>query len=441
MVSISAHHFSHEMKEEGLTPAQRERYEIVRSCIDKEITNAVAATRLCLTIQQVQRMKRAVEKYGEAGVVHGNRSNVPWNATPTGIKKAIVAFLKKKKHCDFGPTFAMDQLKKQTQITLSRETVRSIMEDNGLWKSQKRAGPAIHREWRERKAMYGEMIQFDGSYHRWFENGEEHCLLASVDDATGKIQRAVFDDSESVAAIFRFWWAYIESHGLPAAVYLDKFSTYKINHKAAVDNEELMTQFRRAMTDLGIRVINANSPEAKGRIERLFGTLQDRLIKEMRLEGIKDRKAANRFLEATYISDHNERFSVQPRQTGDGHRPHLDDEQRKRLPSTFSVQSKRTVTNDFTFRFKNQWYQLSAQQSIAVYRGDMVVIEERLDETIHIRLNDIYLAFTPIAKLERPRRPRVTALTKQKPAWKPPIDHPWRRAQASAAAKELRNAR
>ncbi len=415
-----------------LTPDERERYEIIRSCTLGDLTNVVAATRLGLTIRQTQRLKRAVEKYGESGIVHGNRGRVPANAKNGKTVSDVVTFLKREKHRDFAPTFAMEQLAKREGIVLSRETVRSIMTKKKLWKPSLRTGPAVHRQWRERRALYGELVQFDGSYHDWFENGEEHCFLGAIDDATGTIMRGVFDENEGVHAVFRFWWSYIEAHGRPVALYLDKFSTYKINHAGAVDNSELMTQFMRAMRELDIRVINANSPEAKGRIERLFGTLQDRLVKEMRLAGISDRAGANRFLVDTYVPDHNERFAVRARLDGDAHRP-LTEETRPHLSSIFSIQSKRIVTNDFTVQFKNRRYQLSAQQQIAVYRGDAAVIEERLDGTTHIRLKDTYLAFTIINKLERAARPRVAALTKQKPTWKPPIDHPWRRAAARAA--------
>jgi len=423
-----------------LTSRERERLNIIRSCIEGAITNAIAASRLHLKVRQVQKLKRSVRKYGDTGILHGNRGRVPHNATSTKTIEQVTAFLRKKTHSDFGPTFAMEQLEKKKGIVLSRESVRSIMIDEKLWKERKRTGPQIHRQWRERKTMYGELIQFDGSYHRWFENGEEHCLLAAIDDATSTVPQALFEDNEGVHAVFRFWSRYIEARGLPAAIYLDKFSTYKVNHKSAVDNEELMTQFRRAMAELGVRVINANSPEAKGRIERLFGTLQDRLVKEMRLANIKDTTAANDFLKETYLPEHNKRFSIPPQQEGDAHRP-CSPEMKKRLPSIFSVQSQRTVTNDFTIRFKNQWYQLLPQQPVAVYRKDTVTIEERLDSTVHIRLKDTYLAWKTIAKLERAARPRVTALTSEKPRWKPPAGHPWRKAAAAETAKKSHNAR
>jgi hypothetical protein len=427
------------MTDSTLTPKERDRYDIIRQCIEGDLTNAVAAARLHLKIRQVQKLKRAVEKRGASGVVHGNRGRQPKHTTDVSTIGRTVAFLKKKQHRDFGPTFAMEQLAAQKKIRLSRERVRTIMIDHDLWKSKQRTGPSIHRAWRERRAMYGELVQFDGSYHDWFEDGSEHCLLAAIDDATSRVPQAAFANNEGVHAVFRFWWMYLEAHGRPVAVYLDKFSTYKINHKAAVDNLELMTQFQRAMKELDIDLIPAHSPEAKGRIERLFGTLQDRLVKEMRLADIT-LESANAFLTKEYLLDHHTRFAINARSKGNAHRP-LTDELQKRLPSIFSVQSKRTVTNDFTIQFRNQWYQLSAQQPIGVYRSDIVTIEERLDGTMHIRLKDRYLAYAPIAKMQRAARPRVTALTTQKPAWKPPVDHPWRRAAEAVAAKKLRHAR
>lgn len=425
--------------EKTLTPLERERYDVVRSCIDRDITNAEAAARLGLKVRQVQKLKRAVEKNGEAGIVHGNRGQVSNHAIHPEISSAAIAYLNQEKHRDFGPTFAQEQLAKHG-IVLGVETVRTLMTEKKLWKPRTRRGPAIHREWRERMSMYGELVQFDGSYHDWFETGDEACLLGAIDDATGEVS-AVFEDNEGIHAVFRFWWTYFERHGLPVAIYLDKFSTYKINHKNAVDNAEMLTQFERAMGELNVRVICANSPEAKGRIERLFGTLQDRMVKEMRLRGIKNRNEANQYLKSEYLSDHNKRFSVTPRQEGDAHRP-LTKELRERLPSIFSIQSERRVNNDYTIRFKSKWFQLSATQDTTVYKKDVVTLEERLDGTLHIRLNDTYLAYTELP--ERPKRVRmlVTALTSEKPRWKPPADHPWKKAAARAAAlKKLRNAR
>lgn len=423
------------MKDITLTAQDKERYDIIRSCIDKDITNAEAAARLHVKKRQVQNLKRSVEKYGEAGIIHGNHGCTPWNVTQKKTERAIVAFLKKKNHRDFGPTFAMEQLAKQKGVIVSRETIRHIMAEEKLWKPKERKGTGIHRQWRERLPMKGELVQYDGSYHDWFEDGEECCLLTGIDDATSDVPHAVFADNEGVHATFRFWWDYFEHRGLPVAIYLDKFSTYKVNHKSAVDNAEMMTQFERAMKELGVKVINANSPEAKGRIERLFCTLQDRLVKEMRLANIKQHDDANQFLKDTYLPDHNKRFSVAARQEGDAHRK-LTRHMKAKLPSILSVQSQRRVNNDYTIQFKNRWLQLAATQPTTVYKGDIVTIEERLDGTLHVRLKDAYLDYTELPQRPKPTRMRVTALTREQPRWKPSADHPWRKAAAVVAARK-----
>ena len=420
-----------------LTPLERERYDIVRSCIDRDITNAEAAARLNLTVRQIQRLKHAVAEDGDQGILHGSRGQTSNRATHPETISAVVAYMKDEKHRDFGPTFAQEQLAKN-DVMLGLETLRRLMIKEKLWKPKARCGPAIHREWRPRMSMKGELVQFDGSYHDWFENGTEACLLAATDDATSEVL-ATFEDNEGVRAVFRFWLAYFETYGLPVAIYLDKFSTYKVNHKNAVDNAEMMTQFERAMGELGIRVICANSPEAKGRIERLFGTLQDRLVKEMRLRGIKSREDANRYLVEEYLFEHNKRFSIAPKQEGDAHRT-FTDELRQKLPSIFSIHSKRRVNNDYTIQCKSQWFQLAATQDTTVYKGDVVTIEERLDGSLHVRLRDTYLTYTKLP--ERPRRVKmkVVALTKETPRWKPPSYHPWRKAAIRGAeSKKLRN--
>lgn len=403
------------MEEIKLTVSEQERYDVIRSCIDGDITNKEASARLGLKIRWVQKLKRAVEKNGESGVVHKSKGQTPPNATPDITVKKVTAFLKQKKHHDFGPTFASEKLA-NLGIAMNTETLRLLMIKKDLWKPHPRRGPQIAREWRERKERFGELVQFDGSYHDWFENGGEECLLAAIDDATGIISHAVF----------RFWRAYMETLRRPIAIYLDKFSTYKVNHKNAVDNKEFMTQFERAMKELEVRVICANSPEAKGRVERLFGTLQDRMVKEMRLADVKKRDEANHFICKKYIPDHNKRFSVPAKDENDAHRP-LSDDIRAKLSSIFSIQSKRKVNNDYTIQFKNQWFQLEAKQKTAVYKRDEVIVEERLDGTIHVRLKDTYLEYRKLPDRPKPVFVPIAALTRQKPEWKPPKDHPWRK--------------
>lgn len=191
----------------------------------------------------------------------------------------------------FGPTLAAEKLWERDKIKISDESLRTIMIKNNLWKPKPRKRNKQHREWRPRKDNYGTMEQYDGCYHLWFEDrAGECCLLLAVDDATGRITKAWFDYHEGILPTFTFWKAYSEEKGQPTSIYLDKFSPYKINHKAAQDNKELITQFQRACQTLDIQLISAHSPEGKGRVERMFETLQDRLVKELRLENISGLK-------------------------------------------------------------------------------------------------------------------------------------------------------
>lgn len=413
------------MEEIKLTAPEQERYEVVCSCIDGDITNKEASVRLGLKVRWLQMLKRSIEKNGKKGAVHKLKGRISNNATDNAVIKDVVTFFKEEKHRDFGPTFAQEKL---TDIgaVMCTEALRLLMIKKNLWKPRPRRGPQIIHEWRERKECFGELVQFDGSYHDWLENGGEECLLAAIDDATSIIVQATFEDNEGVHAVFRFWMAYIETYGRPVAIYLDKFSTYKVNHKNAVDNKEFITQFKRAMTELDIEVICANSPEAKGRVERLFETLQDRMVKEMRLADVKTRDIANEFVREKYVPDHNRRFGITAKKAIDAHRP-LSDDLRAKLTEIFSVQSKRKVNNDYTIQFKTFWFQLEAQQKTAVYKRDTVIVEERLDGTIHIRFKGVYLEYRELP--ERPKKVRipVAALTARKPNWKPPADHPWRR--------------
>jgi hypothetical protein len=408
-----------------LSALEQERYDIIRSCIDGDITNKEASVRLGLKIRRVQELKRAVEKEGSSGVVHKSKGRIPHNKVGDATVLKVTTFFEEKKHRDFGPTFAKEKLAEEGVI-MSTEALRLLMIKKEIWTQHKRRGPQIVREWRERKECFGELVQFDGSYHDWLETGEKECLLAAIDDATSIIVKAMFEDNEGVSAVFRFWWLYMEAYGRPVAIYLDKFGTYKVNHKNAVDNPEFMTQFERAMKELGVRVICANSPQAKGRVERLFGTLQDRMVKEMRLLDIKTRDAADKYIREEYKDNHNKRFSVHAQSTVDAHRP-LSDDLRVRLPSIFSIQSKRKVNNDYTIQFKNKWFQLEATQDTAVYKRDEVIVEERLDDTLHVRLKNVYLKYHELPERPKPMDVPIAALTKRKPDWKPPLNHPWRK--------------
>jgi hypothetical protein len=406
-----------------MTTQEAERLTIINNLIARKINGTDAGKQLRLSVRQVKRLKARVIKKGASGIVHGLRGK----KSNQRIPKKLLAKAQKlitKNYGDFGPTLATEKLQELHAITLSVTTIRQMMIREKLFRPRKRKQSQEHRSWRERKECYGEMEQFDGGYHHWFENrGEETCLLASIDDATGKLTKLKFGTSESVIEV---WKEYTEAHGKPGAIYLDKFSTYKINHKSAKDNHELMTQFERACQDLSITLITAHSPQAKGRVERLFETLQDRLVKELRLRNISNIETANQFVETTYLADFNKRFAVVPTKDTDLHRSLMKHDQ-EHLDRIFSIQSTRQVKNDFTVQFQNNWYQLEAIQKTTVYQKDDILVEERLDGSIHLSKKGIPLTFQKLPSRPEKVNTKVVALTPRKPDWTPPANHPWRK--------------
>jgi len=409
-----------------MTNREVERLTIINNLIAGHINGTDAAKQLSLSVRQTKRLKARVKKHGIKGIIHQLRGQDGNNKIDKKLLKEVEKIIKKE-YPDFGPTLAAEKLMEINKINLGVTTIRKLMIKEEFWKPKKRKQNQQHREWRPRKECYGEMEQFDGSYHKWFEGrGGEICLLGSIDDATGKITKLKFAQNEGVVEVFRFWKEYLEAKNKPVAIYLDKFSTYKVNHKNATDNHELITQFQRACQDLNINLISAHSPQAKGRIERLFETLQDRLVKELRLRKISDTETANKFLEEKYIQIFNDKFSVIPTKDTDLHRP-LTEHDQSNLDKIFSIQSKRQVKNDFTIQFKNNWYQLNEIQPTTVYQKDDVLVEERLDGSIHLNKKDKDLNFKKLPV--RPERVEVKliALTPNKAPWTPPVNHPWRK--------------
>jgi hypothetical protein len=416
-----------------LNAKEQEKATILQSTIMGKITNAQAAKQLRLSVRQVQRAKASVRKDGVNAVVHRLKGRTSNHAFPEDAKTKVIKIINGN-YADFKPGFAQEKLQAIHDVQMTSQTIRVWMTEAGIWKTRKQKNIGIHRSWRPRKEYFGEMQQFDGSYHLWFENRYadqfgypiEVCLLACIDDATGKITKAVFAANEGVHAVFSFWKEYVEEWGKTLSIYLDKFSTYKINHKTAVDNSDLMTQFERAMQDLNIYLISANSPQAKGRIERLFGTLQDRLVKEMRLEGINTPEAGNKFLKEVFIPKFNDKFAVIAAKTGNVHNS-LTPTDKNNIDRIFSVQSIRVINNDFTIQFKNTWYQLAEIQPTTVRAKGKILVEEWLDKSIHFSLREKYLSYTELPERPKKINKPPLILTRHKLNWKPPIDHPWRK--------------
>ena len=418
----------------AMTQEELDKHGIIKKLIAKEIAVGDAAKLIGCTPRHIRRLRNRVRRRGAKGIVHGLRGRTSNNKTDAGIWQKAKKIISEK-YSDFGPTLAHEKLVEVEGIKIGKQTTRNLMIEECIWKPRPRKQNKEYRRQRERKECFGEMEQFDGCYHHWFEGrGGETCLLASIDDATGRITKAVFTDSESVINVFKFWKGYVEALGRPIAIYLDKFSTYKINHKNAKDNSELITQFQRAMRELDINPICANSPQAKGRIERLFPTLQDRLVKELRLRGISDIATANKFLEEEFIDGFNKRFAVVPKKKTDLHRE-LDGIRLANLDAIFSVQSARLVQNDFTIRFKNQWLQIAKEQAITVRRKDLVLIEERLDGSLAIRLRGKYLNFKTLPAKPRKASETLFAIPARRFVSRPPADHPWRKRIAAEIAR------
>ena len=415
-----------------MTTIERLRLTVIEELVDGRINGTTDANKLNLSVRQIKRLKRTFKEKGHDGLIHGSRGKTGNRKIDNNLENNIVKIINDK-YPDFGPLLAHEKLQEFHQIKLGRETIRAIMIRNNIWKLKKRKR-SEYFSWRERRSSYGQLQQFDGSYHDWFEGRNpllpEVCLLASIDDATGKITGAKFGTNESTVAVFKFWWEYIELNGIPSEIYLDKFSTYKINHPAAVDNAELMTQFKRAMKELGTNLILANSAQAKGRVERLNGTLQDRLVKEMRLAGISTIETANIFLKETFIPFFNSRFAVVPKSGSNCHRT-LDIGTRSKLDGIFSKHYVRGINNDFTVQYNTKWYQLKEIQPTTIFKTEKVMIEERLDDTIKIKYKNHYLNFflLPDKPLKVNSSPIV--LTEHKSNWIPPADHPWRQFRYS----------
>jgi hypothetical protein len=404
-----------------MTKKEAERLLIINNLIEKRINGTDASKQLNLCLRQVKRLKAKVLRLGPKGIIHSNRGKI-------GNRKFDQIFINKvktvinEKYPYFTPTMAFEHLRDEDKIGINKETVRQLMIDEKLWVGKKRK-VSEYRCQRERKDNFGEMEQFDGSYEHWLYGvDEEQCLLGSIDDATGKITQLQFEKSEGIIPVFSFWKEYIEKYGKPIAIYLDKFATYKVNHKNAEDNKDMLTHFEKSAKELDVLLIKANSPQAKGRIERLWKTLQTRLIKEMRYRKIKTIEEANSFLKDEFVPWFNSKFAVVPKGKKDLHRKNNTN-----LEEVFSVKKERTIGNDFVVRYLNSYYQLEQEQPLAVLKKSKVTVETRISGEVKIKQRGKYLNFFTLP--EKPKREietMVPALTRKKSDWKPPADHPWK---------------
>jgi len=421
------------MNEGIVTMSQKElqRLPVLEAVLKKQATQVEAADCLELSTRQVRRLQRRLKGEGAKGLVHRSRGRCSNRAKPPRIRRQVLELIREK-YPDFGPTLASEKLVERHQIVLSDETLRLWMRAEGLWAGRRRPRP--HRQWRERRACCGQMVQMDGSHHDWLEGrSSKLVLMGYIDDATGKAY-ARFYDSESLPAALDSFKRYSRLYGIPQSVYLDKHTIYRSPKEPTVEEQlqgkDPQSQFERALSELGVKVIHANSPQAKGRIERLFKTLQDRLVKEMRLAHIRTLEEANRFLRG-FLARYNRRFARAPRQPGDLHRPVSSG---MWLDQVLCVKEPRVVANDGTIRIHGQHLQLLppglrplAKKGVTVTispEGRMGVLYEGQKLTYRV------LPEQPRPKAEP--EPFEAARSFPQMARTPAVDHPWRKSMCAS---------
>lgn len=406
--------------------SQREikRLHVIHKVLDKRLKQVEAGDILQISSRQVRRIVKRIRVKGDEGIGHKLRGKASNRRLPKKVKEKVIR-LYKERYKGFGPTLAVEKLEEIDRIKISKEALRIWLIESGDWKKVRKG--RVHRKWRERKGYIGEMIQMDGSHHDWLEGrGPKLVLMAYIDDATNRIYARFYDYEGTVPAMDSFQ-QYIKKYGIPMSVYLDRHSTYKSTGKPTIEDELSnrmpMSQFERGLKELGVRVIHASSPQAKGRIERLFGTLQDRLIKEMRLKGIKTKEEANEFL-SHYLPIYNKKFSFKAVKEGDLHRAIPDSLD---IDKILCIKTKRSVRNDFTIAHDKKLYQIEDR-----IMGKEVVVEERTDGSMLITYNDRILKFKEITSrpvIDKALEQRVIK-SKPKKVYIPPKDHPWRKYPA-----------
>lgn len=416
-----------------MSTKELERAKIIVDCIDGKYTINEASQLLDLTSRQVSRLKKNVKQKGIGALSHQLRGRQSNRKIPEETSKTISDLINEK-YWDFGPTFACEKLVENHNLIYGVETIRRIMIDNNIWVPKIRKLNSEYREWRPRKEHKGEMEQYDGSYHDWFE-GRDHgsklpCLLAAIDDATGEITYAKFDSDEGVVPTMKFWTEYFKINGKPLVIYLDRGSTYKknkLNPYKILTKEEELTQFERACDETQVKLLHAKSPQGKGRVERLFGTLQNRLVKEMRLANINTIEEANEFLLQVFIPKFNKKFGVKATKKSNYHKI-LASKELTDLNDSFCVKENRVVANDFTVQHNNQYYQILEKQKYRVLRKSKVIVKTHLDNTIQLEQKGNNLDYKLLSEKPKPKK-KVTISEIRRKMKPTPLssNHPWRK--------------
>jgi transposase len=381
-----------------MSTKELDRALVIARVVERSLSQQAAADMLQITVRQLRRLQRAYEAQGVPALASKRRGK-PSNRKLAASFREQVIELVKARYADFGPTLACEKLREQHDATVSVETLRQWMAAEGLWRTRsdrrKRAQPP-----RRRRASLGELVQIDGSDHEWFEDRGPRCtLLVFIDDATGRLMELHFTRSESTFGYFTATESYLRQHGKPGAFYSDKAAIFRVNAKEAAGGDGF-TQFGRAMHDLNIDIICANTPAAKGRVERANQTLQDRLVKELRLRGISDRDAANAFM-TEFREDFNRRFAREPQSPHDAHRPML---KREKLERIFTWQEEHRLTGNLTLHYKRVMYLIEPGPAAERARGKRVLVREDENGCVAIEHKGIPLAARAFPKDARVRQ-------------------------------------
>ena len=391
-----------------MSERERDRLKVLHEVEVGQLTQNQAAAQLGMTERGFRKLLRRYRERQDEAVVHGLR-NQPSNRRLKEETAAQALNAVKRDYRDFGPTLAAEYLRKDLAIELSRETLRQLMIREGIWKAKRQKFSEVH-VWRPRRSCRGELVQWDTSIHAWLEDrgAEKMYLIALIDDATSRLF-ARFVPADSAEQHMRVLWAYVERYGRPQSVYTDKASVFQPTLAPGWKGEEpgpkSETQMGRAFRELGIDWIAAHSPQAKGRIERCFGTLQDRLVKGLRLAGAGTLEEANGYLEREFLAEWNVRFGVQAGSEADAHRPLGE---RLRPESILSHAEQRQVRNDYTVAWEGKTWQIPRQEVTPGLRGSKLRIEARLDGTLVARIGDRFVALSSCEQSVKTSSPPTT---------------------------------
>lgn len=415
------------------------RVQVLDMLKEHKLSQQDASQRLGITTRQVRRLAKRYQATGLAGLVSKKRGRAS-NRQMDEATCAAAIHLIGTHYRDFGPTLACEKLAELHGVQLSVESTRQIMIKAGYWYTRK-GGTVCTHPMRERRVRFGEMIQIDGSPHDWFEGRGEYCtLLVFIDDATGRLTQLRFAPSETTLGYMQVLHDHILAHGVPAALYSDKHSIFRINAKEADPDAE--TQFSRAARELGIECIHAHSPQAKGRVERANQTLQDRLIKEMRLAGINDMDSANSWLPG-YIEKFNRRFAVEAKDATDAHLAYTGTQ--ASLACTLSVQVTRTLSKNLSCQHENQLLQVKTTGAGLGLRGAKITVHQHFDGTCELLWKKRKLTYgimnkpqrqSPVADGKSVNAQVNKAMRRRNTGHKPAANHPWKKMSVGKSAND-----